>query len=477
VERAPLLGVHVGDAVSEPAATDRWLKPLVGIMIAVFSFGTAAYARQNSFFIADDYDHFQLAASLPLGELLLTPIDVHFAPLHRALSLLIVTLAPLSFDLALTVMLSLHLAAAFVLYRVLERLGSSPWNPVFVLVCACNSVTLPMFVWWGAGIHRLPYVLLALATLYYYLGFRESRSQRDLWLCMVSFVLAFGFYSKAALIPAYVLAVELCLSWRVGRQRLSRFALGLAMLFMALCYVVWYLKFASVMHSDRSPALAAVGQAVLLFFRVLMNILLLNPFSAGYLPEVVAYLFWAGLFLAVCLRRSENRVVCMALLGVLTLNFLVISVSNRVGFFGAFIPLSGRYYLEVLFLVAIFLRLLVTPVAGSGKRWAIGAALFCLSYPVGAYHVAKQNRSELHRDAQQYMSRLLAGLDALPASQRSLIAKGTLPLYVYGDFLKIHKPFSDILPLRYPSLQFVDRDQAQYEIVQDGSVVRLSPTQ
>src|SRR5205814_5221249 len=122
-------------------------------------------------------------------------------------------------------------------------------------------------------------------------------------------------------------------------------------------------------------------------------------------------------------------------------------------------------------------RLLVNPAGGHGKRWIIGATIFCLSYPVGAYYSAKQYRSDLHRDAQQYMSRLLAGLDALPASQRSLIAKGDLPLYVYGDFLKVHMPFSAILPSRYPNLQFVDRDQAQYEIDQQGGVVRLSHPQ
>jgi hypothetical protein len=457
-------------------AKDRRLQTLVGVTIVVFAFVTAAFARRNSFFLADDYDHFQLAASLPLGAYLRTPIDVHFAPLHRACSLLLLKLAPLNFDLALTVLVTLHLATALALYRVLERIGSSPWNPLFVLVCACNTVTLSLFVWWSAGIHRFPYVLLSLLTIYFYLGFRKTGAQRDLWLCIASFVLAFGFYSKAALIPVYVLALELCLSWRLGRKQLSRFALGMAMLFMSLCYVFWYLKFASVMRSGGPPDPAAVTQAVLIFFRGLMNTLLLNGLGGGWLPQIVVYLFWAGLLLAICFRRPEKLLIWMALLGVLTLNFLVICVSNRVRLFGAFIPLAPRYYLEVLFLVAIFSRLLVSPASAEnahpiGYRWLIGAAICCLAYSGGAYYVATRDRGEIHRDALQYMSRVMAGVGALPASQKPAIADGELPVFVGGPFIKFH--FGAILPLRYPNLKFVDRKQAQYEIEQDGSVVPL----
>lgn len=482
--------MHAQSADLRPVQATRglWGKGAIGftwLMILLFTWMMARFALRNSFFIADDFDHFQLATSLPFMEYLLTPIDVHFVPLHRLASALLLALAPLDFRLGLWAMVAIQLASSVMLALLLKRLRPGPWNPVLVVFFACNSTLLPLLIWWSAGIHRLPYILLTITCLYCYLGYRDSRRLRDLVGCCICFVTALGFYSKAVLIPFYILALEFCLSWRDGYGAIGRYKLGIVLLLLAVAYVGWYVMFAPVLRGSGEASIAVAIQITLTFFRVLGGLLLLHAAAGWGVSGALVALFWVSLIVFTCLRRRENLVFWTALISVLALNFLIIAASSRAQMFGVFLAFVPRYFLEVIYLITIFLCLILNPAAPAAvnnRRGGMGAGvllvLFGVFYPVMAYQSAKASfarvEAPLHKQTQRFMSTLLSDLDKMPAAQTIKIAEGSFPLYVYGQLMQVHKPFADVLPLRYPNLQFVTREQAQFEIDSQGRVLPVT---
>lgn len=460
-----------------------WMSGAAGLMILLFAWATARYALRNSYFIGDDYDHFQLIGSMSFLQYLFTPIDVHFVPLHRLFSWLLLKLAPLSFDLALLVLMGFQLVSILMLAHLLRRLRPGPWNWPLLILFACSSQLLPLLTWWSAGIHRIPYVLLSIACLYFYLGYREQKLWRDLLASWACFILAFGFYSKAVLIPVYVLALEFCLTWRQGLAAARRYAVGLAMLLVVAAYIGWYLLFAPVLRLEGTSSISAALQITLAFMRTSGDLLVLQqpgPWSRGAALVLAA---WGVAMLVTCLKCRENLIYWLVLLALLLLNFLMIAGSSRGQLFGTKLAEMPRYYFEVLFLPVIFFSLILNPVdpLRSGKsrqRWYAGvlAVGLIVLYPPLAYRAAKAQFTDygvVHKQAHRYMTRLLADLDGLPTDRPVRIAEGNLPLYVYGDWLHIYKPFAAVLPLRYPHLDFVSRDLAQYEIDQDGQLKSL----
>lgn len=463
-----------------------WENGIVWLLILLFTWVTLRFALKNSDFIGDDYDHFQLVGSMPLLQYLFTPIDVHFVPLHRLFSWLLLEIAPLDFSLAVAVLTVFQLASTVMLALLLQRLRPGPWNRALIVLFACNGVLLPLLAWWSAGIHRLPYIFLSISCLYFYLGYRQQRRWSDLLGCWGCAILAFGFYGKAVLIPVYVLALEFCLSWRLGFAALRRYALGMAMLLAVGVYVGWYLLYAPVLRLDGPSSISTAIQIALAFMRILGGLLVLQQPGAWSLGTALIVAGWGVAILGTCLWRRENLVYWLALLGLVGLNFLMISGSSRGQLFGDLLALSPRYYFEVIFLVVIFLCLILNPTdasqrcaEGRGTR-GLGVLTVCLPvlYAPLAYQAEKVQFSDYgrpHKQTHRYMQHVWDDLDDLPSGHPLRVAEGNLPLYVYGEWLHIFKPFAAVLPLRHPNLEFVRRDLAQYEIGDDGRV-RPLPT-
>ncbi len=472
-----------------PAAAARrssvlWVNSLVGLLVLSFSWVTARYALRNSYFIGDDYDHFQLIGSMSFLQYLFTPIDVHFVPLHRLFSWLLLKLAPLNFDLALLILMAFQLLSTLMLALLLRRLRpAGPWNGPLLVLFACSSQMLPLLAWWSAGIHRFPYLLMCIACLYFYLGYREHGRWRDLLASWVCLVLAFGFYSKAVLIPVYVLALEFCLSWRLGFAVLRRYTVGMAMLLAVAVYIGWYLLYAPVLRLQGASSITVASEITLAFMRTLADVLVLQQPGPWSWRGALVLACLALVVLVTCRGRRENLIYWLLLLALVGLNFVMISSSSRGQLFGTKLAMMPRYYFEVLFIPVIFLCLILNPAdpgrSGNGRRQrstGVLAVSLAVLYPPLAYQASKAQFTEfgvVYKQTHRYMNRLLASLDALPPDHPVRIVEGSLPLYVYGDWLHIYKPYAAVLPLRNAKLEFVPRDLAQYEIDQDGQVKPL----
>lgn len=469
------------EVLAWPARAFTWA---VWCCIGIGGLLQAHYARLHSHFIADDYDHFIQASVLPLGQLLVTPIDIHYVPLHKLFSALIVYCAPLNFDLALVVLLAFHLLAAVLLYQLLTLFSNSRGNLLIVLLYACNPFVLDLLMWWSSGIHRLPYICLSLLSLYGYVLYRKSQRVGPLVLSVLAFLVAFGFYSKALLIPIYIMAIELCLPGKGGiRSLLLRLRIGIALLLVSLAYMFWYWKFSPTQQQGPSPSMAVGLEIILLNFKVLVGGLAFYKYEA---PKLCNIGIVTGLILLAgyCARRGKRSLVVWGVMfACIILNFAMIAFSNRGQMFGGFIAFSLRYYLEVIVLVALFAGVLFSAIysdSGSGRvRLPWLALLVCVLYSATLGWFGAKYRGEIYRDSHlvtsKYMRNLLVGLDHVPADQPLLLQSGNLPAYVYGAFINQAMPFEKVLPMRYPHLRLVSAEEARYWVSEDGHVLPKLP--
>lgn len=465
---------------------ERGFKGMVWLGLAVFTVLLALFVRTNSYYIDDDYDHFIQAARLPLWQMISTPIDVHYAPLHKLFSVLISHMAPLNFDVALLVMLGFHGLSIGLLYKILRSFSNSPVNLLIVFLYGCNPFVLYPLMWWSSGMHRFPYVFLCLACLYFYINYRRSQSRLHLASCCLAFFLAFGFYSKAILIPVYILGLELCLSGKDGiRHFFRRFLPGGIMFLLSMAYVFWYLHFAPVMQQGQTPSIASVCEIVLLNFKVMAGVLTFHQYdapSSGFNISLVFVILVGGFYSFAKDRRS--LLVWLVLFSCIFANFAMVAASGRGQMFGGFLAFALRYYFEEMFLVAVFGGLLfavMRPSSGLNiasvhkQHWLsffiIGFYVCSLGWLARSNYVVVYEKS--HIATVHYMQRLMASLDRLPTDRPLLLEEASFPGYVYGSFINARMPMGDVLPLRYPRLVMVPRSQADYGVDESGGVVAL----
>lgn len=465
---------------------DGGFKWAVWASLLIFTLLLALFARTNSYFFADDYDHFIQAAQLPLLQMIFSPIDVHYAPLHKLFSTLIQYLAPLDFDLAVLVLLSFHALSVVFLYKLLQALSDTRLNLLIVFLYGCNPFLLHPLIWWSSGIHRFPYICLTLASLCAYVHYRQSRRPLQLASCYLAFLLAFGFYSKAILIPLYILGLELCLSYRDGLQRwFARFAPGGLMLLVSMGYVLWYLNFASVAQQGSNTSLAVAIEIILLNFKVMVGVLTFQEYAAAnaVFDFLLSLLLVGGIYSLV--KNRQLLVIGLMLLACLGVNFAMLAISSRGQAIGVDLAFQMRYYLEVMFLIAIFGSLMFATMRGRSRFVAVTpptrhwmAFLACVVYLSALTWVGRQHYlvsyEKTYVATAQYMQQLIEDLDKFPADRPLLLAEASFPGYIYGDFINTLMPMEKLLPLRYHQLVTVPWSQAEYQVDEKGAVVSVS---
>ncbi len=190
--------------------TRRGVSACALALAVVHSCLVAVFAVRHSHFQGDDIVGLYQSHQLSFWKYLATPIDVHFVPLHRLATYVLGRMAPANFPIAVGVMLALHLAAIFFLYRVLQLLRPSWINAVFVSWYATHVYIGVLFTWWTSGLHRLPYVLLLVSSLYGYLKYRWRPRAAGFLAVIASYSAAMGFFEKALLFPIVIGGVEVC---------------------------------------------------------------------------------------------------------------------------------------------------------------------------------------------------------------------------------------------------------------------------
>ncbi|HVW30794.1 MAG TPA: glycosyltransferase family 39 protein [Polyangiaceae bacterium] len=445
-----------------------------------------AFTYRNSCFVGDDLTSFWLAGRLPFFDFSLLPIDVHFAPLHRATNWVMARVANLDFSVALAVSLAVHLATIALLVSIARRLRAGAVGCLLVAAYAVHLSLGSMFMWWSSGLHRLPYVFFAVLSCWAYLRYRETGSWRDASLVCVSMLAGLGFYSKAVLIPLYVGALHVAVRgvepMRIRRSGVVSLALALSAL--ALAYViVWKWRTNAPMQTINEDARfyeAFLRDGFQVFAATWLGLFLDDRPWVEPLAITVALVF-AGVSIAL------NRRAALAWIGLavaLAANFLLHAASAaKTLTYGLGVLASDRYYFESTFLVVVFVSAayrgfarVELPSALARWRWVTAALGVCL---LGAFAVRSFRTFQVvaghtyasHRFGHDYMANLRASLAAFPPEERRdvTLKDGPMPAALV-PFGAVMRRQSDLLRLMGIRVRYAKN--APFYIAPDGEVVR-----
>jgi hypothetical protein len=476
-------------AESPAPAPPRWdagAAAALGLSV-VASVAFAVVAWQRAYFRGDDYVAFHGVVTKSLSNFLLTPVDVHFIPLHKLASWSIYRLAPLDFAPALGVMCAFHLLGVWMLYRTLALLGAGRLAAPLAALCGTNVYFGVLLVNWSAGIARFPYVLLSIAAVYHYVRFRESGSWGRIAVIGACVVGASAFFSKGLLIPGYLAAVELALLPGTSRRGFGRRLAGIATVAgVAVIYRLVGLPFIST--PLRTPPIHWNDQLVsfelfaTILHQGLFGLYPDRPFAAGN---------WLVVGLSVALvavsvaRDRYNVIVWLLALGVVVANLLVITLSPRM-LLGPVIVLAERYYFDVMFLVVLFAAIAIRRTMGSAAsgtpypgRVATGTAWLVVvaSSWVGWHTFLRVLSGPLYAglpEVRAYANMLRTGLAEIRRTRADTLefAQGGVPSAVLGMAGLHVGRLSEFLPIFDRDVRVGPHGRCSYVVRPDGMIIR-----
>ncbi|HEY6557298.1 MAG TPA: hypothetical protein VI072_08490 [Polyangiaceae bacterium] len=380
-----LLDAVADTYIAAPASSVLTTRALAAAAVVVALWYHAAllrHVRSNAHFSGDDIITFCSMRELRLSEFLLTPINEHFVPLHRLVAYLANTLAPTNFEIALFILTAFHGVGVVYLHgslRLLERLllhedeakalesralcvTQSSW--LLLGLYASHVYLSPLYGWWTAGLHRLPFIAFALMSAFYYLRARDRGGWQGLALAAACMLASLGFFVKGVLVPFYLAGLELCL-WLATRTAPRRknvlFLLGSAG--MGACFLLLWRHFQPEkvvelnldlkVQADFLAANALIvrdGAVGSVFTGDLFDLANQRPAERW-----LASALWLGAILYTVAKRPSNALVWLVLCVLLLPNVLLVSLSKfRTGDFGVLAALvNQRYYFELYFPVVL----------------------------------------------------------------------------------------------------------------------------
>ena len=280
------------------------------------------------------------------------------------------------------ILLLFHLVTLVYLYKTLQILNCGRFNLWLLFFYTTNIYLIYPLMLWGSGLHRFPYIFFSISCLYYYLRYRFVFSKKYLLIAFVSFILALGFYSKALLIPVYLLSLELCLINRTEKTKIFH-NVKIISIFMSisLCYIIWYVFWSPMQaqafslgyninitwmqlngHHPYACMAAWFTHQIHIIWNIIkidIMIFLQSPFAVFYNPDALVCNFiiltiWLSILFYTVIKTHYAILIWFTGALAIGLNFLMIAISNR-SIYGANSP---RFYFEVMFLLIIFFNIM-----------------------------------------------------------------------------------------------------------------------
>ena len=454
-------------------------------IVVVSTLLVARIAGRYGAFIGDDVVGFWLAHTTSLPRYLVTPIDVHFVPLHRLVNYVVFRLSPMNFRFGLGVLLLLHGAAAFALFRVVRDISNRVIASVLVCLYGVNVTLGSLLIWWTSGLHRLGCLAFVSLALLGYVRYRANANVRWLHLTVLATAAALGFYAKGVLIPVYIALIELNFVVALGRRAESRrllWSLGATGAVVCAYVLMWLFATDAPNHSiSFDPTLLAI------FVDVGLKVFAPLAFGSWLRPdEAAVYVSVWLLLVAVTSFASPRALVAWgSLCAAVALNFGLIGLSGaKTRLYGASVLMSDRYYFEQVFLIVLFGAFAVQSGRDRFERWlpARGGRFALAAVVLGCLLVvAVQSKStfrELRRkvysdskSASLYMANLRADLAALPPPARSPLSLDDTPVSTaVVPFGIIVSRNSQLLTLMGETVRV--ESGGAYRVKDDGHVVR-----
>lgn len=451
------------------------------LILIVFTAQVAGFCAANAHYVYDDWDHLARAHMQDVWTYLTGPIDLHVAPLHRLFSLAASRLIPVDFAHAAWFLGGLHLLVSVLLYLTLQTINPHRYNLYITVVLSVSKTLIDQNAWWSSALHRLPYVALTLGAILCYVRFHRSRKPVFYVAALLLYVAAFGFYSKATLIPFFIAAVIHCLQpgmpwWRTAWSvRPLWLMVGLSVAFVLV------FKWRAGDIANAQPPLVLVADILWRNYMELArtfvpDIMTMNPWLTA---QVAALLLLGGAVWLLTNAPGSGRAMLM-LIACLALNFGVIAASQRATAMGVFLASVHRYYYEANFLVAIFLSMALarraalttasTSLGGLQWRICLVVVVALLSYQ-GALNGFERGYGQMNRDMGSYLRTLRASL-AQPGNAGAVIRDEKAEPFMYKAFaFDEYLLKSQVIPLLHPSLRFAQDSTATHYIDPQGLVL------
>jgi hypothetical protein len=308
-----------------------------------------------------------------------------------------------------------------------------------------------------------------------------------LWIALLAFVAALGFYEKAVLIPLHMLVIGYLSDKARFRTQLCKtvwppmlFALGSA------AFILAYLHFFPA--NERTPLPVAI-RADLEFVKVLLaGASGLGVEAVHDVPIHGLSFRLAAVLLLMCTvfgwslwRGRGSWEILPVMLLVLLFDYLPIAVSNHVAVFGLELPRGYRYYYEELQLVALFAGIWCARVAAVSVPalhrkmvWLTGFTLVVVYAAINTVNTQMIRLKPMSSlwimdNSHIYLKHLRKDLASI-RDQAPVFENDKLPRY-----LTLYETTPDtgrLLPLFVPNVRFDDAASPRYKVLQDGHIER-----
>lgn len=434
----------------------------VAVIAAYFVF-LFLFTVGHGHFISDDFDHVNEAFTRSAWAMALTPIDVHLAPLHQLSSYGYFHAFGLNFNLAVALLLAALAGAGVVLFAGLRNIVGAPVAALTVSLILLSPAWVNVTMWWSAALHRIPFMLMCAACLYGYIGYRASGRWLHAAVFLGFLILAFGFYSKAILIPVAVVALEIVLCVKEGRIKWPMWRVLMPAFLMVAGAVVYYQAASSgVLRPDfglsrlESIKIAALSSER---FALSMFFIKFGVWAKHYWFAVLA----VGVLALIWRRPKSALPLVLGAVLVFVSNLLLVKGRGPWVLFEA----SGRYLVDDLFLLAPFVALFVHQ-AEVGSRWSQGGRRAMAMASVAAYAllsawVVGDRAPALYPNslkAHVFMNNFVSELERLGGDGRSLyVEDAPFPPELYG-FLGSKRDLSTVFGFVHANSVWVKPDTA-----------------
>lgn len=315
----------------------------------------------------DDFGNLRFSRETGVLDYLLTPVFDHFAPGHRALSLLQYALGPANTVAMHLVMSGIQTLALAGFVATAGRLyGRRVWIPVLAVLVSVSTVFVDIQLWFAASLHQVPALAAGLWALFFFLRYRQDDRSRSLLASVVLVVVGLTFISKVLLIVGVIYLLDQLLLRPTTKVRevvgrtLDEWPLWLAYVLPVTVYLV----LASEVVTPSGPLsrtgsiLTGLREGWLERFTPQLfgwdaAVVESHPASHLVLLMLVQALAAGAIYLAARRRRDSLRVVAIVLVVVVINAFMTLVL--RIDAFGTQVSLFHRYWLEPIVLAALLL--------------------------------------------------------------------------------------------------------------------------
>lgn len=315
----------------------------------------------------DDFGNLRFSRETGALDYLLTPVFDHFAPGHRALSLLQYALGPANTVAMHLVMSGIQALALAGFVATAGRLyGRRMWIPVLTVLVSVSTVFVDIQLWFAASLHQVPALAAGLWALYFFLRYRQDDSSRSLPVSVALVVIGLTFISKVLLIIGVIYLVDQLLLRPTTKVRevvgrtLDEWPLWLAYVLPVAVYLVFASDFVTPTQgtSRAGSIVAGLREGWLERFTPLLfgwDATVAESDRATHLAllMLVQALVAGAIYLTARRRRDSLRVVAIVLT-VVVVN-AVMTLVLRIDAFGSQVAVFHRYWLEPIVLAALLL--------------------------------------------------------------------------------------------------------------------------